>query len=137
MEVFIDSVMTQRKVAWSYILTLLKWNIVHECTEGVHRPCFCSQQHMRSVQADAITDDDFEQLLDQLQHCDPADRAARIATAARFCFFTSLQVNPAVKAQHARHAVLHLGFGSCLLWDAFSSSRVSLLAPFCLSAFQA
>ncbi|KAL3151231.1 hypothetical protein ABBQ38_013072 [Trebouxia sp. C0009 RCD-2024] len=47
---------------------------------------------MSQRKAKAISDTEFEQLLEQLEQTIPADRAARISTAAQFCFFTSLQV---------------------------------------------
>jgi len=45
------------------------------------------------VQAQAISDADFEQLSAQLEQSPIGDRSVRIATAAQFCFFTSLQVS--------------------------------------------
>ena len=46
------------------------------------------------MQAQAISDADFEQLVAQLEQSPMGDRSVRIATAAQFCFFTSLQVSP-------------------------------------------
>jgi len=48
------------------------------------------------VQAQAISDADFEQLVAQLEQSPMGDRSVRIATAAQFCFFTSLQVSCSV-----------------------------------------
>lgn len=45
------------------------------------------------VQAQAISDADFEQLVAQLEQSPVGDRSVRIATAAQFCFFTRLQVS--------------------------------------------
>ena len=45
------------------------------------------------MQAQAISDADFEQLVAQLEQSPMGDRSVRIATAAQFCFFTSLQVS--------------------------------------------
>ncbi|KAA6425716.1 MAG: hypothetical protein FRX49_04091 [Trebouxia sp. A1-2] len=46
---------------------------------------------MSQRRAQAISDADFEQLVAQLEQSPMGDRSVRIATAAQFCFFTSLQ----------------------------------------------
>lgn len=48
---------------------------------------------VRGLQEKAISDAEFEQLVEQLEQTTSTDRASRIATAAQFCFFTSLQVS--------------------------------------------
>lgn len=48
---------------------------------------------MLGLQEKAISEAEFEQLVEQLEQTTSTDRASRIATAAQFCFFTSLQVS--------------------------------------------
>ena len=83
MEVFIAAVMSQRKVP--YEAPLVGRLLANKAAVAL------KQCHV-TVQAQAISDADFDALLAQLKQTPEADRAPRIATAAQFCFFTSVQV---------------------------------------------
>lgn len=86
MEVFIEAVMSQRKVS------LAAQPKPAQTFARLRSPHLSNCDRLCDLQAKAISDTEFEQLLEQLEQTIPADRAARISTAAQFCFFTSLQV---------------------------------------------
>ena len=82
MEIFIEAVMSQRRVSSVFLCSTL-W--LQPCRGD-------SATSSVDLQEKAISEAEFEQLIAQLEQTTSADRALRIATAAQFCFFTSLQV---------------------------------------------